>query len=402
MIVIDTNVLMHNPDALMKNVTEELIIPSIVVEELDHLKMSDNDRKAFEARQGIRWLKENENKYKFVLNDVIKSKELINGEFDLTKNDNKIIDVCLREKAKIFSLDFNVILKAKALGIEVISKDDKNEDRDYQGLLEVVMTEEEMADFYSNLYGNRWDLYPNEYIIIKDENGEFVDKYKWTGNCFTPVKFTPVVSKLTDKIKPLNLRQELGFDMLQDKNSKIKILTGLHGSGKTELIVVHALNLIEKGKFDKIIWITQNLGVRDSGEVGILPGTLEEKMLPWVSILADKVGGQFGIDALKSELKLEVIPLAFIRGRSFSHAIVIMSESENTTKAHMKLLISRLEEDSILMLDGDFKQTDKNVFKADSGLKAVIECLKGQEEFALMTLIDVERSKLANLASLLD
>ena len=400
-IVIDTNVLMHNPNTLLKDIEELLIIPSICIEELDHLKTNIDDKKSFEAREGIRWLKENENKYKFVLNDVIKSKELINGEFDLNKNDNKILDVCIREKAKIFSLDFNVTLKAKALGIEVIEKH-KDKDRDYTGFKEVVLSDEEMAEMYENLTTNSWDLLRNEYILIKNSNNEIVDKLKWTGEKLEVLKYTPVQHKLTDKIKPRNAKQELLFDMLQDKTSKLKIIQGLHGTGKTLCMIVHALSLIEKGKFEKIIWVVQNQQVANTKDIGALPGGLEEKLLPYTSIFADKVGGQFGIEMLITERKLEIIPLAFIRGRSFSKSIVMMSEAENTTSQHMKLLISRLEEDSILFIDGDFKQTDNGVFKNNNGLKAVINALKGKEEFALMTLDEVERSRLANLASLLD
>ena len=400
-IVLDTNILMNNPEDLLKNIDEQLIVPSIVVEELDHLKTNSDSKKAFEARQGMRYLRDNEGKYKFVLNDIIKSEKLINGEFDLNKNDNKILDVCMREKAKIFSLDLNVILKAKALEIETIEREE-NKDNEFQGYKEVSLSDTEMADFYSNLHINKWNLLINEYILIKNADGEIVDKYKWNGNEFEIIRYTAVQHKLIEKIKPRNLKQELAFDMLQDKNIKIKILQGLHGSGKTLLLVAHALNLIEKGKFDKIIWVVQNQQVKDTGDIGALPGGLEEKMMPWTNILADKIGGQYGLDMLITERKLEIIPLAFIRGRSFSRSIVTMSESENATSAHMKLLISRLEEDSILMLDGDFKQTDKAIFKADSGLKSVINCLKGQPEFGLMTLNDVERSKLANLASLLD
>jgi len=400
-IVLDTNILMHDPESLLKDISEEFIIPSIVIEELDHLKMNIDSQKSFEARQGIRWLKENESKYKFVLNDVIKSREMLNGEFDLDKNDNKILDVCLREKAKIFSLDFNVVLKAKALGIEVIDKEEKDEN-EYTGFKEVILTDEEMAEMYENLTVNTWGLLVNEYLIVKNSIGEIVDKLKWTGEMLDTIKFTPIQHKLTDKIRPLNVKQELLFDMLQDKTSKLKIIQGKHGTGKTLCMIVHALALVEKGKFDKIIWVVQNSQVANTKDIGALPGGMEEKLLPYTSILADKVGGQFGVEMLIAERKLEIIPLAFIRGRSFSKAIVMMSEAENTTSQHMQLLISRLEEDSVLFIDGDFKQTDSGVFKANNGLKAVIKALKGKEEFALMTLDDVERSRLANLASLLD
>lgn len=400
-IVLDTNILMNDPEKLLRDIDGEFIVSSIVVEELDHLKISDNKEKAFEARRGIRYLKNNRDKYDFILNGNIRSKEILEKNFDINKNDNKILDVCLQEKASIFSLDFNVILKAQSLGINTINKDIKENDN-YKGYKEIQITDEELADLYSNTSINAYDLLENEYLIIKNENGEIVDKRKWTGTSLDPLKYKAVSTKYTDKVKPRNLKQEFAFDMLQDSKIKFSVLEGFHGSGKTLMMIANALELVEKGKYSKIIWVVQNEPVNNTGSIGALPGELESKLLPFTSIFADKVGGQFSMEELIDNRKLEIIPLAFIRGRSFKDAIVMMTEAENTTVQHMKLLISRLEEDSILMIDGDFKQTDKDIFKSNNGLRTVIEKLKGQSEFALMTLNDIERSKLANLASLLD
>ena len=281
-------------------------------------------------------------------------------------------------------------------------KVEKEENDNYKGYKEIQMTDEELANLYSNTNINTYDLLENEYLIIKNKDEEIVDKRKWTGKDLIPLKYKTVSTKYTDKVKPRNIKQEFTFDMLQDPKIKLCVLEGYHGSGKTLMMIANALELIEKGKYSKIIWVVQNEPVNNTVSIGALPGELNDKLLPFTSIFADKVGGQFLMEELIDNRKLEIIPLAFIRGRSFKDAIVMMTEAENTTVQHMKLLISRLEEDSMLMIDGDFKQTDNKIFKTNNGLRKVIDTFKGISEFGVMTLTDVERSKLANLASLLD
>jgi predicted ribonuclease YlaK len=403
----DTNALLEQYSSLKE--IGEFYTSSIVLDELEHIKTASNkdvDLK-FKARSVSRYIAENMVRCNCVV-VMKKHYDLLETMSLPITNDNLIIACAnllqneIGEQVIFVTNDICCInIAQKIFGLRVESKIEKKEN-EYKGFIEVTMSDEEMADMYSDVTTNTWKLLVNEYIIVKDNFGNTVDKLKWNGECLEVIKYAPVQHRLTEKIKPRNVKQELLFDMLQDKESKVKVIQGLHGTGKTLCMIVHALSLIEKGKFDKIIWVVQNQQVSETKDIGALPGGIEDKMMPYTSIFADKVGGQFGLDMLMSERKLEVIPLAYIRGRSFSRAIVMMTECENTTTQHMKLLLSRLEEDSILMIDGDFKQTDKEVFKANNGLNALIEHLKGQSEFALMTLNDVERSKLANLASLLD
>lgn len=401
----DTNALLDGYEGLKNESC--IYLSTITLKELENIKTSnrkDSDVK-YKARKATRFLKENEDRYKCIITEQ-KHYDLLEELKLEVNNDNLIMATAYLlgketgNKVTIITNDicFHNICKQV---FKLKTEENKKVEDDYTGYLQVTMTDDEMAKFYEDKT-NKFGLLTNQYLLIKNINGEVVDKLKWNGNEFIGLRYEAVQHKLTDRIKPRNVKQELLFDMLQDKQSKIKIIEGLHGTGKTLIMMVHALSMIERGKFDKIVYVVQNQQVSNTNDIGALPGTLEEKLLPYTSIIADKVGGQFGLDMLLSERKLEVVPLAFLRGRNFSNSIVVMSEAENTTTQHMKLILSRLEESSILIMDGDFKQTDKEVFKSNNGLNKVIERLKGYKEFATVTLTDVERSRVANLARLLD
>jgi predicted ribonuclease YlaK len=164
----------------------------------------------------------------------------------------------------------------------------------------------------------------------------------------------------------------------------------------------HALNFIQKGIYEKVIFTRNNHGVRDSKEVGFLPGDLNEKLLPFAMPLADHVGGIEGLKMLISQGKIELQHLGFIRGRDIKNSIIYCSEAENLTKEHIQLLISRVAEGSTLWLNGDFKQTDNDMFDRNSGLRQMINSLKGNSLFGCVELNITERSKTAQLAELLD
>jgi PhoH-like ATPase len=125
-------------------------------------------------------------------------------------------------------------------------------------------------------------------------------------------------------------------------------------------------------------------------------------MLPFVMPLADHCGGIDGIEQLLRSGKLEVIPLAFLRGRSIRNSIIISSEAENLTKEHIQLLLGRVDEGSNLWLDADLKQRDKPAFDKSQGIETMIERLAGQPLFGYVHLIKSERSAASRLADLMD
>ena len=271
----------------------------------------------------------------------------------------------------------------------------------YKGYIEITPTEEEWADLYSNSTENIYNCFNNQYLIVHNESG-VVDRFKWVNDGYKKLSYKQINNSFVNKIKPRNIQQECAFDMLQDKNTTIKVITGRFGSGKTYLMVTNALQLLSDGKFDRIVWVRNNVGVKDTKDLGALPGTELEKLLPFVMPLADHVGGIDGVEMLMRQDRLEVQHLGFIRGRDIKNSIIICSEAENLTKQHVQLLIGRVGEGSNLWLDGDFKQTDAKVFEENSGLNIAIDKLKGHPLFGYVHLEKSERSETSALADLLD
>ena len=272
----------------------------------------------------------------------------------------------------------------------------------YKGYQEVELNNEQLADFYTNrtLYAN--NLKENQYLLIKDASGEVVDKYCYQNGELRQVMFCKLGGNFTGAIKPRNPQQICLFDMLKDKTSKIKLVTGRFGSGKTLAMTNAALELIEKGKFDRIIWVRNNVSVKDAPDIGFLPGTELEKMKPFLGPLIDHAGGEEGVQKLLEEGKLVVIPLGHLRGRSLKNSIIFCTECENLTRQHIQLLMGRVDEGTQLWLDGDLKQRDKHIFEQSAGIERMIERLSGNKLFAYIHLEKSERSEVAALADELD
>lgn len=271
----------------------------------------------------------------------------------------------------------------------------------YKGYIDITPTQDEWAELYEHPDNNIYDCLENQYLILNN-NADESDRFKWVNGSYKKLSYKQINNSFISKIRPRNIQQECAFDLLQDKNTTVKILTGRFGSGKTFLMVVNALQLIQDGKFDKIVWVRNNVAVKDTKDLGALPGTELEKLLPYVMPLADHVAGMDGIEMLIRQNKLEVQHLGFIRGRDIKNSIIMCSEAENLTKEHVQLLIGRVGEGSNLWLDGDFKQTDSKVFEENNGLNIAIDRLKGHPLFGYVHLEKSERSATSALADLLD
>lgn len=273
---------------------------------------------------------------------------------------------------------------------------------DYKGYKEIELNNDQLADFYTNRAVYAEGLLENQYLLIKDSTGEVVDKYCLQNGELRQVLFCKLGGTYTGVIKPRNPQQVCLFDMLKDKTSKIKLVTGRFGSGKTLAMTNAALELIEKGKFERIVWVRNNVSVKDAPEIGFLPGTEIEKLMPYVMPLADHAGGEEGVKKMLENGTLEVIPLGHLRGRSLRNCIVFCTECENLTRQHIQLLMGRIDEGSQLWLDGDLKQRDKDIFDKSAGLERLVERLAGNKLFAHVHLEKSERSEVAALADLLD
>lgn len=273
---------------------------------------------------------------------------------------------------------------------------------DYKGYIELELTEDGLADFYSNRAKYVDLLKENQYLLIKDSTGEIVDKYCRQNRELRQVKYNIIQNAYCGKIKPRNLQQELAMDMLIDKQSKVKLVQGVYGSGKDYLMLNQALSLIEKGKFQKIVFIRPNVTVANVPEIGYLKGTQEEKLAWTLGPFYDKVGGEDGVRLLVEQGKLELVPLLFIRGRSFDNSIIYVTEGQNITAEIAKLIISRIGDNSELWLNCDTHQVDKLVYEKDNGVEKMVSRLAGNPLFSYVYLPKTERSSVAELATLLD
>lgn len=263
-------------------------------------------------------------------------------------------------------------------------------------------TKEDMQYYYTHTWENPLNLYINQYALLYYPAGELIDKVKWDGNDTCPLLYKPINNSYMGRIKPRNVQQELAFDMLQDGRCTIKLLAGKFGSGKSYLMLATALMLLSQNKFERIIYIRNNVTVKDVPEIGFLPGTQHDKLIEYAMPLADALGGRDGLDRLIGMNQLQIEPLGFIRGRDFRDSIIFCSESENLTVQHMQLLIGRVGDRSTLWLDGDLRQVDKKVFETNNGMTRLVERMSGDPHFGYVKLNKSERSETAALADLLD
>ena len=272
---------------------------------------------------------------------------------------------------------------------------------EYRGYEVIRSDDERLAEFYE-AKANIFNLLENQYLLVEDLHGKLADSYVWQNGTFRKVGYTKIGNDFTGVVKPRNAQQEVLFDMLVDKQSTVKLVTGGFGCGKTMSLVVAALDAISKGRFEKIIWVRNNIEVKDTTPLGSLPGDIYDKLLPFAMPLADHCGGIEGLQHLIEQDKVEIVHLGFLRGRDIKNSIILCSEAENLTKQHIQLLIGRVGEGSNLWMDADLKQRDKTAFEKSAGLELMIERLKGQKLFGYIKLLKTERSETARLADLLD
>lgn len=275
---------------------------------------------------------------------------------------------------------------------------------DYKGYTEYrFATEDEVAKFYEGKLPKDFpELYTNEYLYLISPTGKIIDKKKWDGTSLKPIYSIPIRTEWMGKIHPRNPEQEIAFDMLRDPNSTIKLLTGRFGSGKTYLMTCAALSLLEKGVFERLLYLRNNVQVKDVPDIGFLPGDANDKLIGYAMPLADALGGIDGLHHMMGKGKIEIVPLGMIRGRDFKNSLIFCSECENLTKQQVQLIIGRVGEGSSLWFDGDTKQVDKTVFEKNSGLATMIDRLKGHHRFGYVQLQKTERSETAAMADLLD
>lgn len=271
----------------------------------------------------------------------------------------------------------------------------------YEGYVRLKLSDEELVEYYSQGYEFP-DLYENQFVMVENKEGKLLDVFWFNGVEMKAVSYKPVPGR-DAAILPRNLEQKLAFHMLQDRKTKVKVLSGGFGTGKDLLMLTHAVQELKKKKFDKIVYIRNNVEVRDTEKLGALPGSYQDKLLPYLMILADHLGGEKKLEEFISRGAIEPIHLGYLRGRDLRNSLIYCTEAQNLSVDHVQLLLGRVGEGSEIWFNGDTKaQVDRRVFKESSGMNLLIERLKGNPYFGYVHLVKSERSPIAALADLLD
>lgn len=273
------------------------------------------------------------------------------------------------------------------------------------GIKRIRMNEEDMAAFFEKRM--KIDMQTNQYLFIENSEGKVVHKQKWTGEEFTNLKYKPIDNPRFGKIKSLNDEQDALFDLLMTEEVTVKLISGKWGSGKTSVAMWWAIDSIDKGrgKYSNIVFIRNNIDVKDTVALGALPSTANEKLKPYAMPIADILGSVTEMERFMEDGILELVHLGFVRGRSFGGenkgTIIFVDECQNLSAEHVALLISRVGKNSVILFIGDSVQVDKQIFEKNSGMSRLVERLSGNKLFGSVQLLKTERSETSALAELL-
>lgn len=419
----DTNALLELQD---KAFEEFFFISSTTLLELEEIKTnrSKDDQTRYECRKILRLLNEHADKYFVVVYEKLMNPYDVKDAFGVIDTPDVRICACARlanDHFRFNGTEWVVCTEKVDNGIVFVTNDlsckqiayhvfDLNvssvhlDNDEYTGYLEVTMSDEAMAEFYQDLNSNMFGLLPNQYLIIRNQNGEVKDRLKWDGNELQPIKFSSVRSTLFGIVKPYNgdVYQQLALDSLS--NNKITVIKGPAGTGKSYLAIGYMLWLLEKHKIDKIVIFANPTPTANAAKLGFLPGSQLEKLTDSSlgNMLGAKLGDKIEIDRLVAEHKLDILPMCDIRGYDTTglNCAVYITEAQNLDVSLMKLALQRIGEDSICILDGDDNsQVDLMQYAgSNNGMRRVSEIFKGQDFYGEVKLQNIYRGRIARLA----
>ena len=427
--VLDTNVLIHDPNCIYNFRGNDVILPIFVVEEIDKLKRNQNT--GIQARMVSRTLDDIRRKGSLArgveLPDDIFFKVEIRNDLSLLPNtlskgivDNNIISVTLGIKKEnpdrrviIVSKDINMRIKADSLGIEV---EDYTTDRVeyselYDGFFEVEVSKEVYEDFKKSGKINFRDL--GDIDIIPTPNCFFKLKYK--DNMISGRYHEGKIKKfiLGDSeiwgVRARNEEQRFAMELLLDDDVKVLTLVGGAGTGKTLLAIATALELVvDRKRYNKILIARPIIPM--GKDLGYLPGSEKEKMRPWMQPIFDNIdflsqskdekNGEKVVATLENKGMLKIEPLTYIRGRSIPKGFIVIDEAQNLTPLEIKTIVTRAGQDTKIVFTGDPQQIDSPYLDANTnGLTYMADRLKGEEIVGHITLKKGERSEIAEIAA---
>jgi PhoH-like ATPase len=423
--VLDTNVLIHRPDAFLSFRGCDVILPLWVLEELDNLKR-DHHGRGRSARHAIRKINDAVGRGSLhrgvklenggTLKVSLKYSQNIPPGFLIEKMDNKIILCALEQMEKghsvfFVSKDINARIKATALGIKAVDyeKNKVNIKSLYEGMSEMTLDESEFEKFRVDGF-REYDepILANEFVLVH-EKGQGKTVHLGRYNLLEKrIDFVDSHQESVLGIKPFNVQQRMAFDLLLDDSIPLVTMVGRAGTGKTLLALAAALKKTLNDKKYSRVLVTRPI-IPMGNDIGYLPGAKSAKMSHWMQPVFDNLeliiesGKQQNlksIDQLLNNKVIEIEALTYIRGRSLPRQYIIIDEAQNLTPHEVKTVVSRAGEGTKVILCGDPYQIDSPYLDAESnGLSYLVEAFKSESLAGHITLSRTERSPLADLAA---
>ena len=430
--VIDTSVFLSDANALYRFKNNDIVIPIKVLEEVDkHKKRQDsvgfNARLIIKHLDGLR-MKGSLSKGLRIgkglgILRVAKASTALPKDLDFNIPDHQILSVAVQEsldnekrKVIVVSRDINMRVIADSLGL--ISEDYETnsviEDKDkvYEGFAEILVDDEFIEQFYCGEEKFldetmvKEALYPNQFLLLISSSNPKKSAICRFSEFKKPLKRINVKDYSKSwGVVPRNKEQTFAYDLLFDDDIPLVSLIGRAGSGKTLMAIAAGLEQtvgFAERKYKKIV---VSRPVQPMGkDIGFLPGTMEEKMLPWLMPIHDNLefilGNKNQIKSYFEKGQIEVEAITYIRGRSISNAFIIIDEAQNLTAHEVKTIITRVGENTKIILTGDIEQID-NIYtnETSNGLTYAIEKFKHADLAGHITFRKGERSKIATLAS---
>tara|TARA_R100000008_G_scaffold21543_1_gene11328 strand:+ start:7998 stop:9305 length:1308 start_codon:yes stop_codon:yes gene_type:complete len=427
--VLDTNVFLTNAHSIFEFKNNDIVIPLKVLDEIDkHKKRQDgvglNARSTIRILDGLR---SKGNLHKGVrlgkglglLSARGYDAKSVPPDFGLDSADNEIIGTAITEKNRharrkviVVTRDINMRVKCDSLGIPtedyVPNKIISDTSELYTGFTKHLVDDQVIDHFYAGeevfLEEDEINIFPNQMVmLVSNANDKKTALARF-------IDYDSRLRKVNEykngiwSLKPRNKEQMFGLDLLLDPSVPIVTLIGKAGCGKTLLALAVGLEqVIEKNIYKKLVVSrpVQPLGK----DIGFLPGTMEEKMKPWLMPIQDNLdfllnGKRENMSHFFDDRTIELEALTYIRGRSISNAYIIIDEAQNLTTHELKTIITRVGENTKIVLTGDVEQIDSVYLDATSnGLSYAVEKFKPHQLAGHVTLVKGERSKVATLAS---
>lgn len=431
--ILDTNVLLYDPKAVYKFGRGKVIIPVEVIEELDRFKLEVSERgqnsravstlldqlsKVGKLGQGSALDNGGELQvYAGQCDDVIREKGLTFKK----SIDNRLLNLALYFKKRdpessstLISKNINLRIKANVLGIETEDYEDNESQATniYAGVNKLLVETELIKSFQENGFYS-WtenQFSPNEYLLLKDRSEE-IPSVLARASGKNGNKLVPVINTNSGilGIRPLNVCQCFAFDALLNDDIKLVTLLGKAGTGKTLLAVAAGLHkVISDDKYSKTLISRPIMPL--GRDIGYIPGDVEDKMRPWMQPIYDALEMLreqdrrskkkfLPPDLLNSE-EIGIEPLTYIRGRSIPHQFFMIDEAQNLTPHEVKTIITRIGDNSKVVLTGDTEQIDNPyVDSFSNGFSYLVHRFRGEDISAHITLAKGERSDLAEIAT---